>query len=193
MDSDAAAALLGVSVDATPVDIERAWRRRSRESHPDRFAGETGDRRARAADEFIRVTRARDVLLARNPGASVDPRPPMEWVAPRPRWRLIALWAALALVGIFVATFGEPLPFTVVDPILRYGLLLFALVAFAATGRPLFMVLIVIAIAATALHAVLFTTFGTLLGMFLLAAPAIALVTLGRTLAERMRRVGRAG
>lgn len=192
MDPDAAAALLGVSVDATPVDIERAWRRRSRESHPDRFAGETRDRKARAAEEFIRVTRARDILLARTPGAPADPHPPVEWVTPRPRWRLIALWAALALVGIFVATFGAPLPFTVVDPILRYGLLLFALVAFAATGRPLFMVLIVIAIAATALHAVLFTTFGTLLGMFLLAAPAIALVTLGRTIAERARRVGHA-
>lgn len=189
MDPDAAAALLGVPADAAPVDVERAWRRRSRDSHPDRFSDAT--QKAEAAEEFIRMTRARDILLARRmpTSAAVDAESPEEWViVHRPRWRLIALWAALALVGIFVATFGEPLPFTVADPILRYGLLVAGLVAYAATGRTPFLVLIVIAVAATALHAVLFTTFGTLLGMFLLGAPVIALVTIGHQVATRGQR-----
>ncbi|MDQ1597833.1 MAG: hypothetical protein QOI70_1257, partial [Microbacteriaceae bacterium] len=58
-----AAALLGVAEDASRADIEAAFKRLARLSHPDRFAGASAARSAAAAEEFIRITEARDMLV----------------------------------------------------------------------------------------------------------------------------------
>jgi hypothetical protein len=67
-----AAALLGVPEDAAPQDVQRAYLRAARWTHPDVLpeADEAG-RRA-AGEAFARLTRARDVLLADRPLPSQD-------------------------------------------------------------------------------------------------------------------------
>jgi hypothetical protein len=57
---------LGVSRDATREDIERAYRRRAKECHPD-----TSDH-PDARERFVRLTRARDVLTDPTERASYD-------------------------------------------------------------------------------------------------------------------------
>jgi hypothetical protein len=75
-----AAALLGVQEDAAPQDVQRAYLRAARRTHPDVLpqADEAGRRAAGAA--FARLTLARDALLADRPAGR---QPPGEWV-PRP-------------------------------------------------------------------------------------------------------------
>ena len=70
-----AAALLGVPEDATSAQVQRAYLRAARTTHPDVLpeADEAG-RRA-AAEAFDRLTRARDVLVAGDPIR--DPSPPV--------------------------------------------------------------------------------------------------------------------
>lgn len=63
MMSTEAAAILRISPDARPEEIERAFRLRARMSHPDRFVGSPAADVAAAANEFVQVTRARDLLL----------------------------------------------------------------------------------------------------------------------------------
>ncbi len=45
--------VLGVAVGADPVEVRAAWRRRARESHPDRGGDVEAFRRARAAFELL--------------------------------------------------------------------------------------------------------------------------------------------
>lgn len=85
-----AAALLGVPVDVSPADAQRAYLRAARRTHPDVLpeADEAG-RRA-AGEAFDRLTRARDVLVA-GPPPQVEPQ---QWVpgpegAAGPRYRRV--------------------------------------------------------------------------------------------------------
>jgi hypothetical protein len=68
----------------------------------------------------------------------------------------------------------------VADPLLRFGLMTVSAVSFALTGRRVWLVLMSISIAATAITTILFTTFGALLGMLLLAAPLYGFYVAGR-------------
>ena len=63
MNSTDAARLLGVTLDATRGEIERAFTQRARMSHPDRFTGVSSAQSQAAAAEFIRATEARNLLL----------------------------------------------------------------------------------------------------------------------------------
>jgi len=89
-----AARELGVSEDADAEAIRRAWRVWARLAHPD-----TGGR----PEQFDRLRRARDVLLAQLAVAPSRPRPQFRSVIHRPgagtRWLLI-LVAVLALVAV---------------------------------------------------------------------------------------------
>lgn len=167
MTPDAAAAVLGVRVDATHEQIEAAYRAKARESHPDRGSAD--------AEAFVRATEARDVLLARPmvvapPSASV----------PRWSWRLFAAWVAVILVAVFVSTFRAPEPLGPIEPVLRYGALGGALVGYALTGRRVFFWLAVVAAAWVAFVTLAFTSFGPLVGLLLLIAPFYGLTLLGR-------------
>lgn len=62
-----AAAILQVGSGASVSDVDRAFQRRARQSHPDRFAGAAdADIRAATAD-FVRLIEARDVMRAAAP------------------------------------------------------------------------------------------------------------------------------
>lgn len=62
MTPEEAAAVLGVKADSDMVDIDLAYRRRARLSHPDRFAGAPQTDVRDATAEFVRIGIARDVL-----------------------------------------------------------------------------------------------------------------------------------
>ena len=65
---------------------------------------------------------------------------------------------------------------------MRFAVLVAGLIGFALTGKQVYFAVIVVAVAATAILAILFTSIGALLGMFVLAAPIIGLVSAGRRL-----------
>ncbi len=97
-----AAALLGVSADADPEQVRRAWRAWARLAHPDHG----GDR-----EFFDRLRIARDVLLDSDGvvSPSAQPRTPparLPWfqVLHRPGFAESALLALLALIAIALAS-----------------------------------------------------------------------------------------
>ncbi|MCY7412952.1 MAG: J domain-containing protein [Salinibacterium sp.] len=179
-----AAAALGVALDATESDIQRAFKLRARDSHPDRFSGASPERAARAAEDFIRITAARDRLLqARRSSTPATPGAREYTASPRYRrisWQGLAAWLGIVVVAAFVSIVGAELPFTVAEPLVRFAALTVGLLGFALTGKQGYFVLIVLAILVTAVLAIAFTTLGALLGMFILSAPVIGLVLAGR-------------
>ncbi|WP_254431263.1 DnaJ family molecular chaperone [Agromyces sp. Marseille-P2726] len=64
MTPEEAAAVLGVPQEATPSEIDRAYRRLARDLHPDRFAGRPADEIRAANERFVVVMRAHETLLA---------------------------------------------------------------------------------------------------------------------------------
>lgn len=77
-----AARLLGVDVDAGPEEVQRAYLRAARRTHPDVLPGLDEVARRAAGDAFARITRARDLLLIAEP---VDVPDGSGWVV-RPGW-----------------------------------------------------------------------------------------------------------
>jgi hypothetical protein len=64
MTPEAAAAILGVDISASKQEVDAAWRRRARMTHPDRFAGASRADLEAATAEFIRVGLAQEALHA---------------------------------------------------------------------------------------------------------------------------------
>jgi curved DNA-binding protein CbpA len=64
MTPDAAARTLGIGAASTRDDIEKAYRRKARATHPDLMANESAAAIAAASATFMRITEARDVLFA---------------------------------------------------------------------------------------------------------------------------------
>jgi curved DNA-binding protein CbpA len=64
MTPEAAAAILGVDISASKQEVDAAWRRRARMTHPDRFAGASRTDLEAATAEFIRVGLAQEALHA---------------------------------------------------------------------------------------------------------------------------------
>ena len=166
----AAAALLGVHVQATAPEVEHAFRVRARQVHPDSGG---------ADDAFIRLTEARDILL--------QPQEPVPFVFAGTRpvrqrsWPLFWTWVGLLALAIALSAIMAPQPFTIAEPLVRYPLLVVGLLGYALTGRTGFGVLAVVAIAATALVALLFTTLGALVGLLIMVAAIYGLALIGRT------------
>jgi hypothetical protein len=193
MSPEDAAARLGIGLDATAADIENAYRRRARSTHPDRFPDASRSREA--TDEFIGVATAHDVLVARlgatPTGAASYTGVPVSSPIPRRRSRLLlGTWAGVTLVAIFVSIYAGAPAWGVWEPIARYGLVFVALMAFALTGRTPWLVTALLALAASAIITLVATTFGALLGLFMLVAPVYGLVTIGREVAVRRSRLG---
>ena len=103
VDRDEAAALLGVTADASPEAVKRAWRVWARLAHPD--AG--GDPRS-----FARLDEARRVLLhPQPPSLGLEPAPRLPWraVLTRPAHPiLLALGAVLAVLLAIVPSLAPP-------------------------------------------------------------------------------------
>lgn len=173
MTPDAAAAVLGVALDATHEQVESAYRARARESHPDRASGD--------AETFRRVTEARDVLL----GMPVNA--PVTTVIPVARWSWPLFWAWVGVIGVavFLSIFRAPEPLGRVEPVVRFALLGGSLIAYALTGFRQWFWIAVVAMAWTAIVTVVFTSFGPLVGLLLLVAPFYGLTLLGRATAAR--------
>lgn len=177
----AAAALLGVDIQATAPEVEHAFRVRARQVHPDSGG---------ADDAFIRLTEARDILL--------QPQEPMPFVVGtrpvrRRSWPLFWTWVGLLALAIALSAIMAPQPFTIAEPLVRYPLLVVGLLGYALTGRTGFGVLAVIAIAATALVALLFTTLGALVGLLIMVAAIYGLALIGRTAPMLVRAVDNPG
>ena len=189
-----AAAALRISVDATESEIQRAFKLRARDSHPDLVGGFSPERGARSAEDFIRITAARDTLLkARRLSTAAAQAAPESTARPRHRrisWQAMAAWLSVVIVAAFVSIGGAELPFTVAEPLVRFTVLTVGLVGFALTGKQVYFVLIALAIVVTAVLAIIFTTLGALLGMFILSAPVIGLVLAGRAQRASDRRLG---
>lgn len=188
MSPEDAAAILGVSADASAADIENAYRRRARSTHPDRFVD--ASRSHDATREFIRVVDAHDLLVSRLGLAQTPPVwTPVETVRPRPRSRLLlGAWAGVTLIAVFVSIYAGAPAWSVWEPVARYGLIFVALMAFALTGRTPWLVTAGLALTATAVITLVATTFGALLGLFLLVAPVYGLVTIGLDVSVRRAR-----
>jgi len=171
MTPEQAAAVLGVSVDAPRAEFDAAYRRAARALHPDREGAEP--------TAFIQATEARRVLLELAEADAVAEAPVL--VRRPPSIPLLVTWILLVLFAIAVSIGGSNLPLGPADPIIRFGLMLTGGIGFALTGKRVYFVLAVISIAATALVTILFTTFGALVGMLLLAAPLYGFLVMGRT------------
>jgi hypothetical protein len=182
-----AAELLGVRDGATREEIEDAFLRLARLSHPDRFAGATADESAAAAAEFIRISDARDLLLraaaeraARAARVTaplvydVDPRP-----VRRPPGRSTVIWTSLLIVVSGLCFLGGSLPLSPWNLVLLVPLDCFAIV-YARTGRRGALVGTLLFAAFNAVVAVALASFGSLVALELLLAPVIALVVIGR-------------
>lgn len=164
--------MLGVTADAPRPEIDAAYRRAARALHPDLDGAEPA--------AFIRATEARQVLIDL---PRAEPVPLV--VAHRGRrplsWPVLVTWIALLVFAVAVSIGGSDLPLGPIDPILRWASLAVGAIGFGVTGRRGFLVLTVIAIAATAVLTIVFTSIGALLGMFLLAAPLYGLLVMGRS------------
>jgi len=179
MTPDEAARILGVEVGSGPEVVQRAYRLLARSSHPDAGGAE---------DNFIRLTAARDALLAVPPAVPVTaPRS----APPAPRsWALFATWTGILALAIFLCAYLAPLPFTIAEPLVRFPLLVVGLLGYALTGRRSLLVLGLVALAATALVGVVFTTLGVLVGLLLMVAAVFGLVTMGQSEARFRRARG---
>jgi hypothetical protein len=180
-----AAALLGVAEDATRAEIEASFKRLARLSHPDRFAGASAARSAAAAAEFIRITEARDVLLAsagpHGPldGAVAYDRPMGQGQPPLDPHRWVGLWTYVLIVVSVFCFIGGVLPFS------PWNLALLlpldgCVIAFGLTGHRVFLVGTIITVAANAVVALVIVSIGSLVALEILLVPVIALVVLGR-------------
>ena len=205
-----AAAVLGVTLDASPAQIDAAYKRRARASHPDQFVGAGPQQAKAAADEFIRVTDARLLLLryaaehASRARPTVPTTPPVAATADRsgrsdrsdsaarpPEAPVSTIvWSYLLIFASVFAFIGGPLPFS------PWMLLVLiptdvAAIAYARSGRRPFMVAALVMGAVNAGVTIAFASFGALLAFEVLLAPGIALFVLGQRTARRHARGAR--
>lgn len=177
MTPDDAARLLGLAVGASRDEVKAAFRAKARSAHPD--AG--GDK-----DAFIRLTRARDILLLAPPAPTIT-YVPAAAIPRRRSWRLFATWVGLLVLGLAVNISGSDLHLTVAEPIIRSILVIVGFVGYALTGRQLWLVLGIIGVGATAIVALLFTTLGALIGLLFMIAPMYGLLLMGQASAKAAR------
>ena len=205
MNSTDAARLLGVTLDATRGEIERAFTQRARMSHPDRFTGVTSAQSQAAAAEFIRATEARNLLLrlaaervgadrGRADAAAGPPRiieslvytsAPVARGVPR-RSSAATIWSFLLLVASVFSFLGGTLPLSPWNLLLLVPLDVCA-IAYARTSRQSALVGTLVFGAVNAAVAVAIASFGSLVALEILLAPVIALVVIGQSRRRRLR------
>jgi hypothetical protein len=202
-----AAAILGVALDASSVEIDGAYKRQARASHPDQFAGADEKVTRAASEQFIRVTEARTILLRHAAERRTRDRPtvPISTPVPTPGATDYAaasavrrsaapistiVWGYLVVFASVFSFVAGPLPFS------PWMLLVLiptdvAAIAYARTGsRPLMIATLLLG-AANAAITIAFASFGALLAFEVLLAPGIALFVLGLRTARRRLRVRR--
>lgn len=169
MTPDEAASVLGVAAGSPAADIEAAYVRMARQTHPDRLGGADAEQLAAASAAFVRVSDARLVLLQVRSQALASAAVP-----PRSPWPL-RVWTALLLPGTVITLTGAGIAFPAALAVLP---LVAAVVGLAATGRRwLFTLSVVLGLAFAALT-VAVATFGGLLALGLLQVPVMAILIL---------------
>ncbi len=205
MNSTEAAKLLGIALDATRGEIERAFTQRARMSHPDRFTEVTSAQSQAAAAEFIRATEARNLLLrlaAERVGAdrgradaATGPARITESLvytsAPVARGVLrhsgaAMIWSLLLLVASVFSFLGGTLPLSPWNLLLLVPLDVCA-IAYARTSRQSALVGTLVFGAVNAAVAVVIASFGSLVALEILLAPVIALVVIGQSRRRHLR------
>lgn len=184
-----AAALLGVEVGATPPEIETAFKRRARTTHPDRFVGAPASRLTAASADFVRISEAREVLLRlvneRDAASARSDRGVGRSgvgtsVPPRRSWWLFGAWTGLLTVALVLAFTGGAFEFSPVDLVVRLVPLGVCSTAYALTGRRVYFVGMLVLAAASVFVTLLFASFGSLLALEILIVPLLGLASLGR-------------
>ncbi|GAB2459177.1 hypothetical protein HD599_001393 [Conyzicola lurida] len=181
MSPEEAAALLGVSVDATPAEVERAYRRRARTVHPDRLVGASDGQITSAAGEFARLTRAHESMLRHLADRPVEAILEPEYgsrPAP-PRWVILG-WLGVILVAGVISFYGGVFPYSTADVVLRLLPLAAVATAYALTSKPVFYAATLALLAVSVLVTLALATFGSLIALGLLVLPVVGLLVLGR-------------
>lgn len=196
MTPERAAAVLGIGLDADRVAIERAYLRRARATHPDVASGRPADGAA-----FHEVVEARSTLVHRlgerstvgaqrtsTPASTSRPTVAPQTYAPMPQGPvLLATWVGILLLAAFLSIYQVPHPLTIAEPLVRWAVLIGSMFGFARTGRRAFLVIAVVAIAATVVWMVIETTLGSLLGLLCIVPAFLGLANAGLA-SRRLRR-----
>jgi hypothetical protein len=105
---------------------------------------------------------------------------PYQPAVPAGPW-LFWVWLGLYVVAAAISFIGGPLPYSALDLWLRLIPLGLAAGAYARTGRPGLLAVVVALGGATAALTIAYASFGPLVAMLLLSAPVLGLVALGRS------------
>lgn len=187
MNPTTAAQLLQLSVEATPAEIEAAYRRLSRASHPDRFVGEGTSVTTAATAQFVRMTEARETLLRLAAARSGEqggqiplPYDGYEVTTRRTRsWIAFAAWSGLLLIALVLSVIDDSAELKVADILLRLIPLAVASIAFALTGRREWLVVTVLFVAVSVVVTIAIASFGPLLSLEILLVPVLGLGAIG--------------
>jgi DnaJ domain len=115
-----AAKLLGVAADASIQDIQHAYARQARLSHPDLLVDASEEERRSAGLRFAELHDARDALLAAKPVVPIrfvdDGRPIRIPTGPmRGPWSTILVFLVLAMIVVFLVTLQDGFRMQMVD------------------------------------------------------------------------------
>lgn len=181
MSVELAASILGVPVTVTQAELEVAYRRRARESHPDRFADASAERRARATAEFAAVADAFAVLSARPavpPGRTAAPvysQPVRPIETP-----VVIVWCVLLAVGFALTLVGGPAPFGEVERAVRGLVEALAVAIFAFTSRRALLIIGVVLLAVMVVLTLIGPSFGSLIALLATLPASLALIVAGQ-------------
>jgi hypothetical protein len=145
-------------------------------------SGATGAADARSAPQRPAGASARS---GRSPAGETWAAPvwaadvPYQPAVPAGPW-LFWVWLGLYAVAAAISFIGGPLPYSALDLWLRLIPLGLAAGAYARTGRPGLLAVVVALGGATAALTIAYASFGPLVAMILLSAPVLGLVALGR-------------
>jgi hypothetical protein len=186
-----AAAILRVRTDATPAEVESAYRRRARNSHPDRISGGSAEEIAAATDEFARVVEAHEVMSRFAVAYPITPAPmpaPPEQIAQSSSAFIVSGWAVILVVASLVSYLGGVLPRNPLDLMLRLLPLTMVAIAYAITARRWLFVATLALTGISAALTLVFPSFGSLLALLFLLVPVIGLVSMGKRLEHQVGR-----
>ncbi|RUQ98278.1 J domain-containing protein [Labedella endophytica] len=216
MSPERAAEVLGVDVGAEPHIVTGAFAARARRTHPDVDGGSADAFReaVEARNVLLGRDRTRDGFRARQEasagapdgyivfdedpsgaagggsGVRSDEFPPWVVVPLAPSPALIAVGTGLLLISAFLSIYDVPYTWTIAEPITRWAILIAAAVAFAATGRRGFLIVMLVCVAVSLVVGVAITTIGGLLGLFVMM-PAIVAINSAGFARRRRRAAGR--
>ena len=118
--------------------------------------------------------------------SNLEIRPPSTGrPVPRRSPLLLWTWVGILLIAAFLSIYASAFPLGGVEPFVRFAVIIGSLIAYAHTGMRAWLVLALLALAATAVTTIVFTSIGSLLGMLIMVAPVFGLMLMGVETAKR--------